>query len=107
MPFPAAWALPPPMIRICASATSILAFGGGNGELDVFKEGLLKAGVTNQEFLNNYLNNTALGEKLKAHAPITERIVGTARLGVSFPEDETDVGLTLGVGYRFSIFDLF
>lgn len=39
--------------------------------------------------------------------PISERIVGTARLGVSFPEDETDVGLTLGVGYRFSIFDLF
>lgn len=43
-----------------------LTFGGGNGELDAFKSGLLKAGVTNQQFLNNYLENTALGEKLKA-----------------------------------------
>lgn len=43
-----------------------LTFGGGNGELDAFKEGFLKAGVTNQQFLNNYLENTALGEKLKA-----------------------------------------
>ena len=43
-----------------------LTFGGGNGELNAFKEGLLKAGVTNQQFLNNYLENTALGEKLKA-----------------------------------------
>jgi hypothetical protein len=43
-----------------------ITFGGGNGELDAFKEGFLKAGVTNQQFLNNYLENTALGEKLKA-----------------------------------------
>lgn len=43
-----------------------LTFGGGNGELDAFKSGMLKAGITNQQFLNNYLENTALGEKLKA-----------------------------------------
>ena len=42
-----------------------MTFGGGNGELDAFKEGFLKAGVTNQQFLNNYLENTALGERLK------------------------------------------
>ena len=33
--------------------------------MDAFKDGLLKAGVNNKEFLNNYLNNTALGEKLR------------------------------------------
>ena len=43
-----------------------LTFGSGSGEQDAFKEGFLKAGVTNQQFLNNYLENTALGEKLKA-----------------------------------------
>jgi hypothetical protein len=41
-----------------------LTFGGGNGELDAFKEGFLKAGVSNRAFLDNYLENTALGERL-------------------------------------------
>ncbi len=39
--------------------------------------------------------------------PIWQKIVGTVRLNVSFPEDDTDIGLVLGVGYNFSIFDLF
>lgn len=38
---------------------------------------------------------------------ITRKFVGTVRVNLTFPEDETDVGLLLGVGYRFSIFDLF
>jgi hypothetical protein len=42
-----------------------LTFGGGNGDLDFFLSGMAKEGVTNQQFLNNYLNNTSLGEKLK------------------------------------------
>lgn len=42
-----------------------LIFGGGNGELDLFLDGFAKAGITNQMFLNNYLANTSLGEKLK------------------------------------------
>lgn len=42
-----------------------ITFGGGNGELDFFLDGFAKQGVTNQQFLNNYLNNTSLGEKLK------------------------------------------
>lgn len=42
-----------------------LTFGGGNGELDLFKNGFAKAGITNQQFLNNYLYNTSLGEQLK------------------------------------------
>jgi hypothetical protein len=42
-----------------------ITFGGGNGEVDAFKSGLLKAGVNNRAFLDNYLNNTALGEKLR------------------------------------------
>ncbi len=42
-----------------------LIFGGGNGELDFFLDGFAKVGVTNQQFLNNYLNNTSLGEMLR------------------------------------------
>jgi len=42
-----------------------LTFGSGD-DVDAFKEGFLKEGVTNRAFLDNYLNNTALGEKLKA-----------------------------------------
>lgn len=42
-----------------------LTFGGGNGDADAFKDGLLANGFTNQQFLNNYLENTALGVRLK------------------------------------------
>jgi len=42
-----------------------LIFGGGNGDLDIFKTGMADVGVTNQQFLNNYLLNTSLGEQLK------------------------------------------
>lgn len=42
-----------------------LTFGGGNGDQDFFLSGMAKVGVTNQQFLNNYLLNTSLGEKLK------------------------------------------
>lgn len=42
-----------------------LTFGGGDSESDAFKQGFLKAGVTNTQFLNNYLQNTSLGVKLK------------------------------------------
>ena len=38
---------------------------------------------------------------------ISRNFVGTVRLNLTFPEDETNFGLLLGVGYRFSIFDLF
>jgi len=43
-----------------------LTFGSGDSDVDAFREGLLKEGVTNRAFLDNFLNNTALGEKLKA-----------------------------------------
>ena len=36
--------------------------------------------------------------------PILERVTGTVRLNLGFAEDDTDVGLILGVGYNFSIF---
>jgi hypothetical protein len=42
-----------------------ITFGSGDSDVDVFRDGFLKYGVTNRFFLNNYLNNTALGEKLK------------------------------------------
>jgi len=44
-----------------------LTFGSGDADVDAFKDGFLKAGVSNRQFLDNFLNNTALGEKLKAN----------------------------------------
>lgn len=44
-----------------------LTFGSGDSDVDAFREGFLKEGVSNQYFLQNFLNNTALGEKLKAN----------------------------------------
>ena len=38
--------------------------------------------------------------------PILPRVTGTVRLNLGFGEDDTDVGLLLGVGYNFSLFDL-
>jgi hypothetical protein len=44
-----------------------LTFGSGDAESDPFEEGLLKEGITNRQFLQNFLNNTALGEQLRAN----------------------------------------
>ena len=38
--------------------------------------------------------------------PILERVTATVRLNLGFAEDDTDVGLLLGVGYNFSILEL-
>lgn len=38
--------------------------------------------------------------------PILRRLTGTVRLNLGFAEDDTDIGLVLGVGYNFSIFEL-
>lgn len=43
-----------------------ITFGSGDADVDAFKSGFLKEGVSNKYFLENFLNNTALGEKLKA-----------------------------------------
>jgi hypothetical protein len=42
-----------------------LTFGVGDTETNFFDEGFAKLGINTTEFLNNYLSNTALGEKLK------------------------------------------
>lgn len=44
-----------------------LTFGSGDANINAFRDGLLKEGVNNRYFLENFLNNTALGEKLKAN----------------------------------------
>jgi hypothetical protein len=44
-----------------------LTFGSGDSDVNAFRDGLLKEGVTNKGFLDNFLNNTALGERLKAN----------------------------------------
>ncbi len=43
-----------------------LTFGSGDADVDAFREGFLKQGVSNRYFLENFLNNSALGVKLKA-----------------------------------------
>jgi hypothetical protein len=43
----------------------VLTFGGGNGDLDIFKDGLIAQGVSNRAFLDNFLTNTSLGEQLR------------------------------------------
>ena len=45
----------------------VLTFGSGDADVNAFKEGFIKVGVTNAAFLDNFLNNTALGEKLQAN----------------------------------------
>jgi len=44
-----------------------ITFGSGDSDVNAFQDGLLKEGVSNRAFLENFLNNTALGEKLKAN----------------------------------------
>ncbi|MEM6613825.1 MAG: hypothetical protein AAF652_16515 [Cyanobacteria bacterium P01_C01_bin.72] len=39
--------------------------------------------------------------------PILRRLTGTVRLNFDFAEDDTNIGLLIGVGYNFSIFELF
>lgn len=43
-----------------------LTFGSGDAETNAFNEGMLKEGVTNRQFLENFLVNTSLGEQLIA-----------------------------------------
>ena len=44
-----------------------LTFGSGDSDVNAFQDGLLKEDVSNRSFLENFLNNTALGEKLKSN----------------------------------------
>jgi hypothetical protein len=44
-----------------------LTFGSGDADVNAFRDGFLKVGVSNRYFLENFLNNTALGEKLQAN----------------------------------------
>jgi len=50
-----------------------LTFGAGDAESDAFKDGFLKAGVTNRAFLDNYLENSALGQKLRRDSTLFVR----------------------------------
>lgn len=43
-----------------------LTFGSGDPSVDAFRDGLLKEGVSNRAFLDNFTMNSALGEKLIA-----------------------------------------
>lgn len=43
-----------------------LTFGSGDADVNAFRDGFIKEGVNNRAFLDNFLNNTALGERLIA-----------------------------------------
>lgn len=47
-----------------------LTFGSGDADVNAFQDGFLKKGVSNKYFLENFLNNTALGEKLKSNCTL-------------------------------------
>lgn len=68
-----------------------LIFGSGDTDLDVFKNGFIKAGVSNRYFLETYLNNTALGEKLKRNHTLFIRYRtgggSTANVGINTLKD--------------------
>jgi hypothetical protein len=44
-----------------------LTFGSGDPISEPFEQGFLKEGVTNRQFLDNFLKNTSLGKMLKAN----------------------------------------
>lgn len=50
-----------------------LTFGSGDADVNAFQDGFLKEGVSNKYFLENFLNNTALGEKLKSNCTLFVR----------------------------------
>lgn len=50
-----------------------IIFGAGDTETDAFRDGLLKQGVDNREFLNTYLYNTSLGERLRKNSTLFVR----------------------------------
>jgi len=51
-----------------------IQFGSGDNTLNILEDGLIKQGVTsNRIFLNNLLNNTSLGEKLKRDSTVFVR----------------------------------
>ncbi len=39
-----------------------------------------------------------------ADVPLTQDITATARLNIGFPNDETEIGIILGLGYNFKLF---
>lgn len=43
-----------------------ITFGSGDADVNAFRSGFLREGVSNRYFLENFLNNSALGVKLKS-----------------------------------------
>jgi hypothetical protein len=50
-----------------------IIFGAGDTETDAFRDGLLKEGVNNRDFLDTYLYNTSLGERLHKNTTLFVR----------------------------------
>jgi hypothetical protein len=81
-----------------------ITFGVGDNESDAFETGFIKAGVTNRQFLENFLNNTALGEKLKANQTLFVRYrTGggiNSNLGTGTLTSLGNVSITVPLGTR-------
>lgn len=50
-----------------------LIFGSGDSQIDALRDGLIKQGVNNRDFLSTYLYNTSLGERLHTNATLFVR----------------------------------
>lgn len=77
----------------------VLTFGSGDADVNAFKNGFIKVGVTNATFLDNFLNNTALGEKLKANYTLFVRY----RTGGGINSNLGAATLTQLGGYTLSV----
>jgi hypothetical protein len=76
-----------------------LIFGSGDPTIDAFRDGFIKSGVTNRHFLDTYLNNTALGERLRPNHTlfIKYRVGGgsNSNLGVDVLKDISSYNLVV------------
>jgi len=75
-----------------------LTFGSGNSDFDLLEEGFAKVGIENDMFLQNFLENTSLGDKLKTGTLFIRYRVG----GGSESNLGTNVLTQLGQ-YRMSV----
>lgn len=62
-------------------------------------------GIAVEDFFGDFNVNALVTTGVDV--PILRRLTGTVRLNFGFAEDDTDIGLLLGVGYNFSVFELF
>lgn len=76
----------------------------GDRDLELFYP-FVGGGIAVEDFFGDFSVDALVTTGVDV--PILRRLTGTVRLNFGFAEDDTDIGLLLGVGYNFSIFELF